>query len=32
MQASVLLAKDSDFFLRQSAQTIKEYGWLPPPR
>lgn len=30
MQASILLEQDDDIFLRQSAKTIREYGWLPP--
>jgi hypothetical protein len=32
MQARILLEQDDDIFLRQSAQTIREYGWLPPAR
>lgn len=29
IQASILLQEDDDIFLRQSAKTISEYGWLP---
>ena len=30
MKAKVLLDEEDDVFLRQSVQTIKEYGWFPP--
>ena len=30
VQAMTLLDKDDNNFLQKSAQTIKEYGWLPP--
>jgi hypothetical protein len=29
LQASTLLDRDDDIFLRQSAEIIKEYGWRP---